>query len=443
MSKRTDYSPEKHIAGQSKALPFSTMQKLLNLAAKKICKINCGGGTGTGFFCNINIEQWKCVLKFRVLMTNWHVLKEDDIKPGKKIYFSTNSGENKYEIEIDEQRETYTSKKYDVTIIEIKEEENIKFDSFFEIDDNIYKPDYNFKDKSIYLLHYPKGNEPSFSQGKIKDVGVEEAPYQIEHLCDSDHGSSGGPLINTDDYKVIGIHKGASNLNFNLGTLLKEPIIEFQNQIKKIDNKNNINNNIKGKNIENVEKELIDNNEDELTIKYKIEDIEKSKKIRIFGDEFVKNNENICKIIIKKNELALTTHKDVDINELNDGIFEIKLKGIKNITDIRYMFSDCKSLFSLPDISKLNTENVTDMSYMFCYCESLSSLADISKWNTHKVANMSYMFCGCNSLISLPDISKWNTENVTNMSCLFSDCKSLESLPDISEWNTQKVTDMK
>ena len=75
MSKRTDYSPEKHIAGQSKALPFSTMQKLLNLAAKKICKINCGGGTGTGFFCNINIEQWKCVLKFRVLMTNWHVLK--------------------------------------------------------------------------------------------------------------------------------------------------------------------------------------------------------------------------------------------------------------------------------------------------------------------------------------------------------------------------------
>ena len=46
---------------------------------------------------------------------------------------------------------------------------------------------------------------------------------------------------------------------------------------------------------------------------------------------------------------------------------------------------------------------------------------------------MSYMFKECNSLISLPDISKWNTTNVTHMSAMFTGCKSLILLTDISK----------
>ena len=52
------------------------------------------------------------------------------------------------------------------------------------------------------------------------------------------------------------------------------------------------------------------------------------------------------------------------------------------------------------------------------------------------------MFSGCKSLLSLPNISKWNTSNVTNMSCLFDKCNSLSSLPDISKWNTSNVINM-
>ena len=52
------------------------------------------------------------------------------------------------------------------------------------------------------------------------------------------------------------------------------------------------------------------------------------------------------------------------------------------------------SLFSLPDISKWNTNNVTNMRYMFYNCSSLSSLPDISKWNTNNVKYMNYMFIG-------------------------------------------------
>ena len=35
------------------------------------------------------------------------------------------------------------------------------------------------------------------------------------------------------------------------------------------------------------------------------------------------------------------------------------------------------------------------------------------------ITDMSYMFCGCSSLISIPDISNWNTSKVENMSFLF------------------------
>ena len=52
------------------------------------------------------------------------------------------------------------------------------------------------------------------------------------------------------------------------------------------------------------------------------------------------------------------------------------------------------------------------MNSMFSYCKTLSSLPDISKWNTSNVNGMSGLFDGCEALSSLPDISKWNTSNV-------------------------------
>jgi V8-like Glu-specific endopeptidase len=396
MSSKLEYSPEKKIAGQAKFLP---MKKLMNLGEKKICKIICSNSTGdivtgTGFFCSVVMDEWES-LKMRVLITNNHVLNEDKIKFGKKIKFTTNDDEQNYEIEIDKERTIFTSKKYDITIIEIKKEDKIQPDAFFEIDDSVFKPDYNYKNKIIYLLHYPNGKEMSFSQGTIKKVGKDENDYEIFHLCSSDHGSSGGPLI-SEDFKVIAIHKGApkqSDFNFNYGTLLKEPIIEFRKQIKNKnkENKNERNDNIKKKNFENLDKEKkenynemkekkkkennIDNNEnnnvneliddnnediDEITIDYKIEDIDYSKKIRLFGDEFVENNKNICKIIIDKEECNLATHFNVDNNQIKDDIFEIRLKGIKNIINMSHMFAgksdDYVPLSSLPDISKLNTK---------------------------------------------------------------------------------------
>ena len=105
---------------------------------------------------------------------------------------------------------------------------------------------------------------------------------------------------------------------------------------------------------------------------------------------------------------------------------KIKLKEVKIINDMSYIFCECNQLISLPDISKWNSNNVTNMSYMFYKCKSLITLPDISKWNINNVTNMSYMFYGCNSLESFPDISNCKINNVADVNNIFCGCYSLK-----------------
>ena len=109
-----------------------------------------------------------------------------------------------------------------------------------------------------------------------------------------------------------------------------------------------------------------------------------------------------------------------------------------NVTDMSNMFYLCKNLSSL-DIPNFNTAKVTDMSYMFHMCKKLTEL-NLSNFKTEKVKNMRYMFSYCNKLKKL-NLSNFNTANVTNMTCMFINCKELSSL-DISNFNTAKVKDM-
>ena len=108
-------------------------------------------------------------------------------------------------------------------------------------------------------------------------------------------------------------------------------------------------------------------------------------------------------------------------------------------TSCYYWFRGCDMLTQIEGIEHLNTEEVTDMSWMFMDCRGLTSL-DVSHFNTQKVTNMEHMFNRCSGLTSL-DVSSFNTENVTNMTCIFLGCSGLISL-DVSHFNTKKVTDM-
>ena len=97
------------------------------------------------------------------------------------------------------------------------------------------------------------------------------------------------------------------------------------------------------------------------------EEIEKKEKLPIFGKNFVENNIDKCKIIYNnedngENEYNLCEYiNDIDDNFNSNDIIKIKLKGYNNITNMSFMFSECKSLSLLPDISKWNTSNVEDI----------------------------------------------------------------------------------
>ena len=232
----------------------------------------------------------------------------------------------------------------------------------------------------------------------------------------------------------------------NINEILNNEIIHDVSSVVKENNIYNkfkklivINNKIEG-NATNESEEENNDSDDEISINYYIYKNEEN--IRIFGSNFVKNNQKICKIVYDNKEYDLQESLNLKEFKLKDNMLKIKLKNINDITNMSYMFCDCEFLASIPNISKMNTINVTDMSYMFSGCQSLLTLPEISKFNTSNVTKMNNMFSYCKSLKSLPDISKWDTKNVTDISHFFYNCQSLSSIPNISKWQTYYITNM-
>ena len=177
------------------------------------------------------------------------------------------------------------------------------------------------------------------------------------------------------NYEYLSNYESIKNiLNFKVKELISEINYYFLNEKNKY------------KNIIN----RYENEKNEINIIYNIKDNEK--RIRLFGEKFVKNNINNCYLLINNKKYEICEYYKLKGEKEN-----LKIKMIKNksINDMSYMFSGCNTLSSLLDISKWMTNNVTNMSYMFSECKLLSSLSDISKWNTNKVNDMCYMFNEC------------------------------------------------
>ena len=191
-------------------------------------------------------------------------------------------------------------------------------------------------------------------------------------------------------------------------------------------------------------KKLVEIDEDNLmTITYKF--LKNDKNIKLFGIEFVKNNKNICKIYYEEKEYELQEKfdiKNINLKKLKNDTIEIKLLGIKNITNLSSMFSGCTSLLFMDNLDKIQINEINSLNNLFYNCSSLISLPNISKWKIDNINNISSMFNGCFSLKSLPDISEWNTSNIKEINSIFRDCSSLKSLPDISQWKIKEIADM-
>ena len=386
----------------------------------------------------------------------------------KALKISINNGEKYETININENCKIYSSERdiYDIMIIKLKDEKNIKY-NYLDLDEHLFDEDSEdiYKNKSIYILHYPNDDKVHVSFG----YGIQKLDeYYIKHLCNTEHCSSGSPILNLKTNKVIGIHNGAINKNnetkYNIGILLKYPLNELIKETKEVKsiNKNEL---------------LNKTNEIKLSVKINKDDINKDiyfldntdgiyNKIKHYHDNLKELNESNTELYINDIKYKYKKYFKPD----KEGIYIIKLKintyikdcsfmfcgcyniinidlssfqDTKNVNNMSYMFAYCYELESLPDISQWDTKNVKDMNSMFAGCKKLESLPDISQWDTQNVNDMSGMFFGCNKLESLPDISQWDTQNVNNMSYMFYDCNKLESLPDISQWDTQNVNNMR
>lgn len=150
-----------------------------------------------------------------------------------------------------------------------------------------------------------------------------------------------------------------------------------------------------------------------------------------------------CKTLTSLDLSGLNTNKVTNMSNMFhecNSLARLDLSSFntENVTDMQGIFSSCKSLTNL-DLRGFNTMNVTDMSYMFYCCNSLKDL-DLSAFNTENVKNMERMFLECFALTSL-DLSAFNTGNVTTMENMFYGCNSLINI-DLSTFNTENVTNM-
>ena len=229
---------EKFLNNDFKSIPFESMKFIMEQMDKNICKIKCKCGEyGTGFFCLIPFPDKLNLLP--VLITNNHILEENDITQGKIIEFSISNDKYFFRIVIDNLRKKYTNKDYDVTFIEIYKNDGLNINLFLDIDDMIYKDNSKelYNGKSVYLLHYPFGTNVEYSFGKITNI---ENNGIIKHLCQTQKGSSGSPILNYLNLKVMGIHSGyEKGDNMNLGFFIKKPIKLFYYNFMSYNNKYN------------------------------------------------------------------------------------------------------------------------------------------------------------------------------------------------------------
>ena len=393
---------EKKLIGAPRAIKAKQDRIIDKQQAKSLCQITTKELMASGFLCSIS-DINNPNIKYPVLITNNHVLGEEQIKPDKeiKIYF-TDQNDNKIykKIKIDKTRTTYTVGKFgeediDATIIELRPDDDELNDlEFLDIDKELMSENVKeaYESKDVYVIHYERGEEVAKSFGKINEVIKEGKSYSLIHTCDTDEGSSGSPII-LYNHNVIGIHRGGvKDEDFNAGTLLQYPIKEYCKKLKeeKDTRENKIDDNINEK----------EDNINEIRITY---EIYQKESFRVLGEEFVKKNKRYCKLLINKKNHSICEYINYEEYGIN--------KADNFITII---------------LTEIKTDKFTDLSYMFCGCDLLSSL-DFQSFNTKKVTNMSGMFIGLSNLKSF-NLSSFNTQNVTNMNCMFDGCNSLTSL---------------
>ena len=405
----------KIIDNQNIILDFEFCDKI-NEFQKCVCKIesskyNTEKISGTGLFCYIPS------INLKVLITNYHIINKKYLDQEKelKLYFEYKGISEEKILNLKAKRLKYTDEKLDATVIEILDEDLI--DNYFEVDEEIIK-DNKFLGETIFNLQFLKGRKLKISFGEINESINEDTLFKYD--AGTEFGSSGSPIISTNGYKLIGMHRGTlekGKNNYankqNAGIYL-DKIINSIPKLSRTENKNIIKclYDVKEEDVNKVIQVYDNSNNIEKDIKY----------ISIYREDEEKRQIKNGKCRFEK-----------------EGKYFIFYELDKSATNLKNLFNKCSSLTRVY-MPSFNDNKIKNMSKMFSECSSLKEINFSSSCNTIYVEDISNMFSYCISLEKI-NLSSFNTENVINMSGLFKDCNSLKNI-NLSSFNTKNVEDM-
>ena len=216
-------------------IPDSSVKEIFN----SIVRIKKDSGTATGFFLKIKVRD----RELNSLITNCHVISQEDVLFKKKIYIYYGNKENEITkvITLNSCERFIRCFDYpkDITVIELKNYDYIP-DYKFLLPDLEYKNGYyNYNNQKFYLAGYPGVNnyhngERHISSGRVFDIYLNN--IEFEHTLDTRNGSSGAPICLLRNGKVIGVHKAhkkqspLGNLSINKATFIGVIIDELEKE---------------------------------------------------------------------------------------------------------------------------------------------------------------------------------------------------------------------
>ena len=223
-------------------LNYESFKNIMNQMENYVCKIKIGNKEDLGFFCMFIPPNNN---KLKLFITNNAILNEETLNKSNEKILITIKKENKIKELSLSNRKKYTSKEYNTTIIEIKEEDGIK--NFLELDelifnimdnqkkDDKYKNDnvldLDFRSKQIYMIQNKMGIL-IITYSQIESILVEKEKNKLIFYCNGKNEKLEGPIFSMKN-KLIGLinnfedPKEKNGFIFGVGSFLYYPIKEF------------------------------------------------------------------------------------------------------------------------------------------------------------------------------------------------------------------------
>ena len=124
--------------------------------------------------------------------------------------------------------------------------------------------------------------------------------------------------------------------------------------------------------------------------------VKMKKKKKYLEKNLLKLIKIIQNLIINEKKINL-----IDKYKLKKGKNNVKLKVKNEITNLSYMFYQCKILKNIDELKYLNTSNCNSFEMIFSGCSSLTNIKSLENWNVSNGNNFRDMFYGCSSLTDI------------------------------------------